>query len=244
MAEHIRPADLVNHAKKFVENAKHGELDNIVEQYRSGKIGKGDLKLKLVDVAGKNVVIRAIYEHTVKEYEKLKDERDQLQSKIDVPKVDIGVQTEIGGDEITASDALVGITDRAVVSKEPSDGSKKRPRPEMSDLDAGIEALIEHMKQDWVKYINRKSWTESERENLERRGFDVEVKHLEKYIKLSSTGFSPMTLLFIVKTEKNAKNFAVGDILKAATNKAPAMNKSRGNVFRGDFDNIVWMGAI
>lgn len=46
---------------------------------------------------------------------------------------------------------------------------------------------------------------------------------------------------FIVK--ENTGKFKKGDILKAATWKAPAKNFSRGNILEGKWSDITWTGA-
>ena len=80
-------------------------------------------------------------------------------------------------------------------------------------------------------------------DNIRREMFDVYVNTLSetygsKYIKVISNG---SVSAFIVNT-KNDKKFRYGDILNAASWKAPARNAARGNVLEGNY-NINWTGA-
>ena len=81
-------------------------------------------------------------------------------------------------------------------------------------------------------------------DNIRREMFDVYVNTLSetygsKYIKVISNG---SVSAFIVNT-KNDKKFRYGDILKAASWKAPARNAARGNVLEGNYD-INWTGPL
>jgi len=80
--------------------------------------------------------------------------------------------------------------------------------------------------------------------------FDVEFIHGNKYIKVLTVN-QPYTHRsahsFIVKediyTKDGVLKFSKGDILKAATIKAPATNFSRGSVFNPDsYKNFSWAG--
>jgi hypothetical protein len=68
-------------------------------------------------------------------------------------------------------------------------------------------------------------------------GLTVEVG--SKYIKII-TGSSVHS--FIVRND-NGK-FKAGDILKAASWRAPAKNFARGNIFDGTLDRVRWTGAL
>ena len=81
------------------------------------------------------------------------------------------------------------------------------------------------------------------KDDVRRKMFDEYVTTLRetygsKYIKVISNG---SVSAFIVNTE-NDKKFRYGDILKAASWKAPARNAARGNVLDGSYD-INWTGA-
>ena len=76
-----------------------------------------------------------------------------------------------------------------------------------------------------------------------RDGVDFKVDFIDgrNYIKVAvGTNGSRSSHSFIVV--KPTKGFKYGDILKAATWKAPAMNFSRGNVLEGNFKHIRWCG--
>lgn len=67
----------------------------------------------------------------------------------------------------------------------------------------------------------------------------VRVERGSKYLKIVAGGSAHS---FVVL--KADVKFKVGDILKAATFKAPATNFSRGNMLTGDFSRVTWTGAI
>ena len=81
-------------------------------------------------------------------------------------------------------------------------------------------------------------------DDIRRKMFDDYVTTLSetygsKYIKVISNG---SVSAFIVNTE-NDKKFRYGDILKAASYKAPARNAARGNILDGGYP-INWTGPL
>ena len=63
-----------------------------------------------------------------------------------------------------------------------------------------------------------------------------------KFIKVIKGGAGTSVHSFIV-TEDNGK-FKKGDILKAASWRAPAKNFARGNLLEGTFDRVRWTGVV
>jgi hypothetical protein len=61
-----------------------------------------------------------------------------------------------------------------------------------------------------------------------------------KYIKVCTNNGGTVHS-FIVKKDNN--KFKAGDILKAASFKAPATNFARGNVIDGNWNSVRWTGA-
>lgn len=72
--------------------------------------------------------------------------------------------------------------------------------------------------------------------------FSVRVEEGRKYFKviIHTTGESVHSFVVKADTEK----FRKGDILKAATWKAPATNFARGNVLDEDWPTVRWMGIF
>jgi len=71
------------------------------------------------------------------------------------------------------------------------------------------------------------------------------VEEGRKYFKITYTtrGESSRAVhSFVVKAD--TEKFRKGDILKAATYKAPAMNFARGNVLDEDWPTVRWMGIF
>ena len=79
-------------------------------------------------------------------------------------------------------------------------------------------------------------------ENYGRPDMNFKVDFIEgrNYIKVAVGTNGRSSHSFIVV--KPTKGFKFGDILKAATWKAPATNFVRGNVLTGDFKHIQWCG--
>ena len=101
--------------------------------------------------------------------------------------------------------------------------------------------------EDALTELHRVIVADYERKNLD--GFrvtefaeSIEFEEGRKYIKVTKKlGNQTMVWGFIVKGD-NDKLFHKGDILKAASWAAPARNKPRGNILRGDFSWVRWTG--
>jgi hypothetical protein len=105
-----------------------------------------------------------------------------------------------------------------------------------------IEQYLEHIRNDyaaWNTGVPSKGDEIKQRFIAEFRA-GVCIKEGSKYIKVcTNNGGTAHT--FIVK--KDAGKFRAGDILKAASYAAPALNFARGNVIAGDWANVRWTGA-
>jgi hypothetical protein len=98
-------------------------------------------------------------------------------------------------------------------------------------LDDGIKNMIAAMVEDYgVSYCSTKMFDEYKN--------SFEVRNGRKFIKVINGGG---VTAFIVK--EGFKHFKRGDVLKAASWKAPALNKPRGNVLIGNYP-IQWTGPL
>jgi hypothetical protein len=108
-----------------------------------------------------------------------------------------------------------------------------------------MKNLIKAIGDDFEEYMDKVSEDNPEyaRDHIVefREGLEVEEGDgRRKYIKIiKNSGRSRSVWGFIAK--KDGKGFRAGDILKAASWNAPAMNKARGNILDGGYD-IQWTG--
>ena len=105
-----------------------------------------------------------------------------------------------------------------------------------------IEKLIEDIVNDYDIWQNRCAKGEP-KSTVQQDMFDrfksrISFKEGKKYIKIFTEGGSVWG--FVVNTDTD-KKFRKGDILKAASYKAPATNKARGNIIDGGY-TIRWTG--
>jgi NADPH-dependent curcumin reductase CurA len=99
----------------------------------------------------------------------------------------------------------------------------------MCDLEAGKARVKELLESDYVQWngkARRVMGLEPERSDR----YEIDFKDGRNYIKVIRLegGVSRSVVGFIVK--KETKGFKVGDILKAASWSAPALNFARGHV--------------
>lgn len=107
-----------------------------------------------------------------------------------------------------------------------------------SDLEAALQKYIAHIKADYAGWGERSTI----REEMIRE-FDASVRYElhRKFIKVI-TGPQTGVHSFIMLADDG--KFKRGDILKAASWKAPAKNFARGNVLAGQLDRVRWTGAL
>jgi len=117
----------------------------------------------------------------------------------------------------------------------------------MSDVresvEAGVEAMLEHMRDDYIAWSGKGSGSSKIRTDMEKDYSDnLRYTVGSKYIKvINSAHNSNCVEAFVVNTEKD-KKFALGDILKPAGWNAPARNFRRGNVIDRTFERVRWTG--
>ena len=112
-------------------------------------------------------------------------------------------------------------------------------------LDEGVKNLIEGSKLDYAK------WTEKGRaegssyfdETLANFENNCRVQPGQNYIKIVRENSVHAFVIKKLTDKTKAMGFKVGDILKPAGWKAPALNKARGNVLEGKF-YINWTGPL
>lgn len=113
-----------------------------------------------------------------------------------------------------------------------------------AELHTAMNALVDHIKADYATWINSAPADDPisvkvRAEMTERFNESVRFERGTKYLKVVSNGSAHS---FVVL--KAAGKFQPGDILKAASWRAPATNFRRGNVLTGDLANVSWTGAL
>ena len=117
-------------------------------------------------------------------------------------------------------------------------------------VEAGVEAMLEHMRDDYRAWSSLSAKYDGESENRMRIKSEMEKDYADnlrysvgsKYIKvINSARNSNCVEAFVVNTE-NDKKFRLGDILKPAGWAAPARNFRRGNVLDRTFERVRWTG--
>lgn len=105
------------------------------------------------------------------------------------------------------------------------------------DFDTALDSYLLHIKSDYC------GWNVDQTEVAARMRDEffnsVRVDKGSKYLKVVTR--TSVHSFIVLKADAK---FKVGDILKAASWRAPATNFSRGNILEGDFGRIRWTGAI
>jgi len=107
----------------------------------------------------------------------------------------------------------------------------------MCDLEVGMARVKEALESDYAQWGGRTAYDIDIKEK-----YNVIFKEGQKYIKIirSEDGGSRQSVVgFIVK--KANKGFKVGDILKASSWNAPALNFARGHVEEENL-KLCWAG--
>jgi hypothetical protein len=99
-------------------------------------------------------------------------------------------------------------------------------------MDIALTVYADHLLADWKAFPNHRAITLSLP--------TVSFKRGRTYIKVI---FDGMAHSFIV-IKPTKEGFQVGDILMAASFKAPATNFARGSVLTGTLDRVRWAGVV
>jgi hypothetical protein len=101
-----------------------------------------------------------------------------------------------------------------------------------------LTTYLEYIKTNYANWMNQTPSNIRER-MIQEFNDTIRIEEGRKYIKVI-TGTSVHS--FIVK--ETFGKFQKGDILMAASWRAPATNFTRGNVLNGNFSRVTWTGAI
>jgi len=112
-------------------------------------------------------------------------------------------------------------------------------------LDEGVKNLIEGSKLDYAKWTEKgraegSSYYDETLANFEK---NCSVQPGQNYIKVIRENAVHAFVIKKLTDKTKAMGFKVGDILKPAGWRAPALNKARGNVLEGNF-YINWTGPL
>ena len=105
-------------------------------------------------------------------------------------------------------------------------------------LNEGIMNMTNAMTEDYGNNFGRSDNKEVKEKMWKEYATGFEIKTMKKFIKVINGG---SVKAFIVM--KDFKHFKMGDILKPAGWRAPALNSPRGNVLEGNY-NIQWTGPL
>ena len=107
-------------------------------------------------------------------------------------------------------------------------------------LEEGITNMMQGAKDDYIRMSTSggKELTGWSKEQVEKWDSNTKVSFGKKFIKIvHDTG----VFAFVMKEDSG--RFKKGDILKAASWRAPALNSPRGNVLTGNYA-IQWTGPL
>ena len=111
-----------------------------------------------------------------------------------------------------------------------------------NDMIKGLDKLSAKINANYCKFVANTTMNDedylSQKSRIRKFNSGLQYTVGKKYIKFMS-GNSCWGFIVIKDDDK----FKRGDILKAATYKAPARNFARGNILKDDLENIRWEGV-
>ena len=106
------------------------------------------------------------------------------------------------------------------------------------DMVVGLDKLSARINADYANWMGRQDY-DIAKESIRKFNSELQYTVGKKYIRFMS-GNSCWGFVMLENDDK----FMRGDILKAATWKAPARNFARGNILNGNWGKVRWEGAI
>jgi hypothetical protein len=106
----------------------------------------------------------------------------------------------------------------------------------MKTFEECMEQYFDHIKVSYAAFMNREC--EVQKKMVHEFNCSVRTEKGSKFLKVIQ-GNSAHSFICI----KEHGAFKVGDILMAASWRAPAKNFKRGNIFEGNLERVTWTGA-
>lgn len=114
-------------------------------------------------------------------------------------------------------------------------------RNEATLLDAIKNTYLPHLVQDYAGWSDKSDICD---EMTREFGEGLSFKKGRNYVKIITSRHGDHVSVHSFIVIKPTKGFEIGDILKAASWNAPALNFKRGNVFElHTLANVTWTGA-
>lgn len=111
-------------------------------------------------------------------------------------------------------------------------------------MEQQIQAYLDHIRNDYV------NWNDQLEGNSNIKIIKIKAQMIEEFLKNIRIEEGRTYIKVIARTsvhsfivKEDGPKFRRGDILKAASWKAPAKNFARGNILDGKWSNTTWTGA-
>jgi len=111
-------------------------------------------------------------------------------------------------------------------------------------MEEALSKYLEAVKADFVKFYasnfaaggDRKEYAD---QRIAEFNAGLKIEYGSKFIRVITQDRSAHSFIAL----RDEGKFKAGDILKAASWRAPAKNFARGNIFAGDFSRVGWPGV-
>jgi len=106
-----------------------------------------------------------------------------------------------------------------------------------TDFDVAIDRLYKKVNEDYARWRDQAGLIGGE------STIDLEISGGRKYIKIVKLRNGRVDSVWGFIMAKDSDKFKAGDILKAASFNAPALNKARGNIYDDEYE-VNWTGPL